>query len=212
MPTIDLSDDELAAMTAAIRRVIEGDRYPRAPRLDALRAALARLEAAAVVGESVQIWTHCTRRPRRQPKPPSRPVPQKLPPRRPRRRSLPASSWAGCRPTADHESRLSAPYLTRHRSWMPCDFAFGQLASTCRSSGNFIIGLQSVLPPVPRPQGGRRARGTGGKDARAPYVARAHALPARGSARRTTGYVARPPAALGHPPFVGNSAAHAAVR
>ena len=59
MPTIDLSDDELAAITAAIRRVIEGDRYPRAPRLDALRAALARLEAAAVVGESVQNLTHC---------------------------------------------------------------------------------------------------------------------------------------------------------
>lgn len=47
MPTIDLPDDELAAVTAALRGVIEGDRYPRAPRLDALRAALARLEAAA---------------------------------------------------------------------------------------------------------------------------------------------------------------------
>ena len=137
MPTIDLPDDELAAVTAAIRRVIEGDRYPRAPRLDALRAALARLEAAAVVGESVQIWTHCTRRPRRQPKPPSRPVPQKFA-KAPAPKISPSLSWAGCRPTADHESRLSAPYLTRHRSWMPCDFAFGQLASTCRSSGNFM--------------------------------------------------------------------------
>ena len=47
MPTIDLPDDELAAVTAAIRDVIESDRYPRAPRLDPLRAALARLEAAA---------------------------------------------------------------------------------------------------------------------------------------------------------------------
>ena len=47
MPTIDLPDDELAAVTAAIRDVIEGDRYPRAPRLDPLRAALGRLEAAA---------------------------------------------------------------------------------------------------------------------------------------------------------------------
>jgi hypothetical protein len=46
VPTIDLPDDELAAVTAAIRGVIEGDRYPHAPRLDPLRAALARLDAA----------------------------------------------------------------------------------------------------------------------------------------------------------------------
>ena len=47
MPTIDLPDDELAAVTAAIRRLIEDDKYPHAPRLDPLRAALARFEAAA---------------------------------------------------------------------------------------------------------------------------------------------------------------------
>src|SRR5580692_5123251 len=47
MPTIDLPDDELAAVAAAIRGVIAGDRYPHAPRLDPLRAALARLDAAA---------------------------------------------------------------------------------------------------------------------------------------------------------------------
>ena len=46
MPIINLPDDELAAVTTAIRSVIEGDRYPHAPRLDPLRAALARLEAA----------------------------------------------------------------------------------------------------------------------------------------------------------------------
>ena len=46
MPTIDLPDDELAAVAAAIRRAIEDDRYPHAPRLDPLRAALVRLEAA----------------------------------------------------------------------------------------------------------------------------------------------------------------------
>ena len=46
MPTIDLPYDELTAVAAAIRGVIEGDRYPHAPRLDPLRAALARLEAA----------------------------------------------------------------------------------------------------------------------------------------------------------------------
>jgi hypothetical protein len=46
MPTIDLPDDELAAVTAAIRRLIEDDKFPHAPRLDPLRAALARLDAA----------------------------------------------------------------------------------------------------------------------------------------------------------------------
>ena len=45
VPTIYLDDDELAAVIAALRRAIEDDRFPRAPRLDALRAALARLEA-----------------------------------------------------------------------------------------------------------------------------------------------------------------------
>jgi len=47
VPTIDLPADELAAVAAAIRRAIEGDRYPHAPRLDPLRAALARLDAAS---------------------------------------------------------------------------------------------------------------------------------------------------------------------
>jgi hypothetical protein len=45
VPTISLPDDELAAVRAAVRRVIEGDKFPHAPRLDPLRAALARLEA-----------------------------------------------------------------------------------------------------------------------------------------------------------------------
>jgi hypothetical protein len=47
VPTIDLPDDELAAVTAAIRRAIEDDKFPHAPRLDPLRAALVRLEAGA---------------------------------------------------------------------------------------------------------------------------------------------------------------------
>lgn len=47
VPTINLNDDELAAVTAALRRAIETDRYPRAPHLDPLRAALGRLEAAS---------------------------------------------------------------------------------------------------------------------------------------------------------------------
>ena len=46
MPIINLTADELAAMTAAIRQTIVGDRFPHAPRLDPLRAALGKLEAA----------------------------------------------------------------------------------------------------------------------------------------------------------------------
>ena len=46
MPTIDLTDDELAAVTAAIRRLIDEDRFPHAPRLDPLRSAFAKLDAA----------------------------------------------------------------------------------------------------------------------------------------------------------------------
>ena len=42
MPLINLTDEELAAVTAALRRLIEEDRFPRAPRLDLLRSALAR--------------------------------------------------------------------------------------------------------------------------------------------------------------------------
>jgi hypothetical protein len=42
VPTINLIADELAAVTAAIRRAIEDDRFPHAPRLDPLRAALGK--------------------------------------------------------------------------------------------------------------------------------------------------------------------------
>jgi hypothetical protein len=45
MPTIDLTDDEHAAVTASIRRAIEDDRFPLAPRLNPLRAALAKFDA-----------------------------------------------------------------------------------------------------------------------------------------------------------------------
>ena len=47
MPTIDLTDEELATVTAAIRRLIEVDKFPRAPRVDRLRSALAKLDPAA---------------------------------------------------------------------------------------------------------------------------------------------------------------------
>jgi hypothetical protein len=54
VPTIDFPADELAAVAAAIRRLIEDDKYPHAPRLDPLRAALARLDAAAATKETLQ--------------------------------------------------------------------------------------------------------------------------------------------------------------
>jgi hypothetical protein len=47
MPTINLTDEELAAVTAAIRRAIEDDRFPHAARLDPLHAALGKFEAAS---------------------------------------------------------------------------------------------------------------------------------------------------------------------
>ena len=51
VPTINLDDDELAAVIATVRRVIEDDRFPRAPRLDPLRA-LAKLEPATKAAAS----------------------------------------------------------------------------------------------------------------------------------------------------------------
>lgn len=44
MPTIDLTDDELAATIAALKEKLDSDRYPRAPRLEPFRAALAKLD------------------------------------------------------------------------------------------------------------------------------------------------------------------------
>jgi hypothetical protein len=45
MPSIELTDEEHAALAAALRRLINEDRFPHAPRLDPLRFALAKLEA-----------------------------------------------------------------------------------------------------------------------------------------------------------------------
>jgi hypothetical protein len=47
MPIIDFTDDELAVLTAGIRRLIAEDRFPRAAQLDPFRAALPKLTAAA---------------------------------------------------------------------------------------------------------------------------------------------------------------------
>jgi hypothetical protein len=45
VPVINLTNDELAAVTAALRRTIAVD-FPHAPRLDPLRVALGKFEAA----------------------------------------------------------------------------------------------------------------------------------------------------------------------
>jgi hypothetical protein len=47
VPTINLTNDELAAVTAVIRHAIEDDRFPHAPRLDPLRAALGKFDVAS---------------------------------------------------------------------------------------------------------------------------------------------------------------------
>ena len=53
MPTIDFTDAELAAVTAAIRRTIEDGNFPHAPRLVPMRTAMAKLDEAVVLtGES----------------------------------------------------------------------------------------------------------------------------------------------------------------
>jgi hypothetical protein len=53
MPTIDLTDAELAAVTATVRRTIEDDKFPHAPRLVPMRTAMAKLdEAVMLTGES----------------------------------------------------------------------------------------------------------------------------------------------------------------
>jgi hypothetical protein len=42
--TLDLTDDETAALVRLLRRTIDDDRYPMSPRLAPLRAILAKLE------------------------------------------------------------------------------------------------------------------------------------------------------------------------
>ena len=44
MPKPDLTDDELAAVVAALRKLIDEDKFPLSPRLRPLRSALAKLD------------------------------------------------------------------------------------------------------------------------------------------------------------------------
>ena len=84
MPTIDFTGNERAAVTAAIRRTIEEDSFPHAPRLEPLlRAGKARSDGAttercrrrpeAASGRGASKLTHRRRRrqdPRQSPLPP----------------------------------------------------------------------------------------------------------------------------------------------
>ena len=45
--TLDLTDDEKAALVAHLRHALEYDRFPFAPRLDPLKAVLAKLDPPA---------------------------------------------------------------------------------------------------------------------------------------------------------------------
>jgi hypothetical protein len=45
--TLDLTDDEAAALVAHLRHALEYDPFPYAPRLDPLKAILAKLEPPA---------------------------------------------------------------------------------------------------------------------------------------------------------------------
>jgi hypothetical protein len=65
VPTIDLTDDELAAVTAAVRRAIETERFPRATRLDPLRLALAKLEPESVPHQKPPLPAKTDKRARR---------------------------------------------------------------------------------------------------------------------------------------------------
>ena len=48
MPTLDLDDDELAAVIAALKEKLDRDKYPRAPRLEPFPKALAKLDPSSV--------------------------------------------------------------------------------------------------------------------------------------------------------------------
>jgi hypothetical protein len=70
VPTVDLTDAELAAVTAAIRRVIEGDRFPHAPRLVPMRTALAKFDEATAAEADIRIETEMASKPTPRPKAP----------------------------------------------------------------------------------------------------------------------------------------------
>jgi hypothetical protein len=71
VPTINLTDAELAAVTAAIRRTIEDDKFPHAPWLVPMRTAMAKLdEAVMLTGETEAMARAMAPRPTPLPKAP----------------------------------------------------------------------------------------------------------------------------------------------
>jgi hypothetical protein len=52
MPTIDIPDDEHAAVIAGLRRTIAADKYPLSPRLDVLKAAQVAKDSRSENGQS----------------------------------------------------------------------------------------------------------------------------------------------------------------
>jgi hypothetical protein len=48
----DFTDDERVAVVAAVRKALADDPFPRAPRLEALRRALAKLDPTSVRGKA----------------------------------------------------------------------------------------------------------------------------------------------------------------
>ena len=60
VPTIDFTDAELAAVTAAIRRTIEDDKSPHAARLVSMRTAMAKLDEAVMLTREIEAIARAT--------------------------------------------------------------------------------------------------------------------------------------------------------
>ena len=76
MPAIDFTDAGDAALVALIKRAIEEDRFPRAPRLDPLRTALAKLYRQRRRRKGGR-WPPKARNPQKQPAALLRPPPRR---------------------------------------------------------------------------------------------------------------------------------------
>jgi hypothetical protein len=70
MPIVDLTDDELAAVAAAIRRLLEEDKFPRARALIHFAGKVGRGDGGAATTATTPATPPDTRRPRSSPTPP----------------------------------------------------------------------------------------------------------------------------------------------
>ena len=57
MPVFDLTDDEMQILTRLVRRAIDDDRYPMAPRLDPLKAKSWRNSLERPPLRHPELWT-----------------------------------------------------------------------------------------------------------------------------------------------------------